>query len=191
MIDKQDKIAHILQSKFSAHMESGWLTLLQVPITRSPEINVFSIKTLHELGYEGIYITLNKPAVELYEVFRQYEIDLEKLHFIDCISQMYHSKLLPGNAQYVLGPLSIDAVTSSIFTVSGRIKSTKKFIYMDSISAVLLYNSLQRTIQFASFLATEIKKQKLLGIIVSVSRGTTNKQLVNALNDICDDVIFV
>lgn len=182
-------VSELLKQKYT-RLASGWITLLQIPIEYSMDVNVESIKSLQSLGYEGIYITLSKPAIELEAIFRENGIEVSKIYFVDGITQMYGSKQIE-RVEYVLGPLAIDAISSSVYKLIPKIKSKKRFVFLDSITTVLLYNSLPRTLQFSNFLTETLKKKKLVGIVVSVSRGLANTKLIAQLEKLSDEVIML
>jgi len=187
-INKTD-ITKLLAEKFG-RLGQGWITLLQIPIERAMDINIEAIKTLQSLGYEGVYITLSKDYVELSKVFQENNIDMGKIAFIDGISQMYGiGKVEAPNVNYVEGPLSIDAIVESITEIAPNMKSGKKFVFLDSITTVLLYNSLERTLKFSSFLTESLKKMGVVGIVVSVSKGFANENLVKELTKVSNEVI--
>jgi len=182
-------VTKLLTEKFQK-LGQGWITLLQIPVDRSLEVNTEAIKTLQSLGYEGIYITLSKDYVEMSKVFQEKGIDMGKLAFIDGISQMYGiGKVDAPNVSYVEGPLSIDAITAEVAKMVPAMKSSKKFVFLDSITTVLLYNSLERTLHFSQFLTDSLKKMQVVGIVVSVSKGFANDNLIKELSKVSSEVV--
>ncbi len=182
-------IPKLLNEKFRK-LGQGWITLLQIPVEKSLDVNVEAIKVLQSLGYEGIYITLSKDYIELSKVFKERGIDMGKLAFIDGISQMYGiGKVEAPNVTYVDGPLSIDVISESVTKIVPTMKSAKKFVSLDSITTVLLYNSLERTLQFSNFLTESLKKLQVVGIVVSVSKGFANENLIKELTKVSNEVI--
>ena len=189
LIINETNITELLKKKY-ALLGQGWITLLQVPIKNSLAVNVEAIRVLQSMGYEGIYITLSKDYLELSKILREAEIDLGKLAFIDGISQMYGVKQVEApNVSYVAGPLSMDEISQRITEIAPAIKMPKKFVFLDSITTILLYNSLARTIRFSQFLNNTLKKLNLLGIVVSVSSGFANEALIKKLTNLSNEVI--
>lgn len=181
----------ILKEKFSK-LGQGWITLLQVPIEKSMEVNIEAIKVLQSLGYEGIYITLAKDYVELSKLLSEKGVDMGKLAFIDGISQMYGIKKIESpNVTYVEGPLSIDVISDSVTKIVPAMKGEKKFVFLDSITVVLLYNSLERTLSFSNYLTDSLKKMQVVGIMVSVSRGFANDELIKEITRVSNEVINI
>lgn len=182
-------ITKLLKEKYTK-LGQGWITLMQIPIENSMQVNIEAIKILQDLGYEGIYITLSKDYVELSKLFRAKGIDMGKIIFIDGISQMYGIKQVKSpSVTYVDGPVSIDAISESVTKIVPSMKNKKKFVFLDSITTVLLYNSLERTLRFSQFLTKSLKQLQAVGIVVSVSKGFANENLVKELTKVSNEVI--
>jgi KaiC/GvpD/RAD55 family RecA-like ATPase len=184
-------ITELLQDRFS-RLNQGWVALLQIPVEKTMEINVEVIKTLQELGYEGVYITLSKDYVELSKVFRKAKIDMGRLAFIDGVSQMYGIGAVDSpNVNYISGPISLDGIVAAITDILPVMKTKKKYVFLDSITTVLLYNSLDRTLKFSEFLTTSLKRLEVAGVMVSVSKGFANDALVKELTKMSDEIIIL
>jgi KaiC/GvpD/RAD55 family RecA-like ATPase len=188
VINDRDVTA-LLRDHFS-RLNKGWFTLLQVPVEKTLEVNVEALKTLQALGYEGIYVTLSKDYVELSKIFREKDIDMGRLAFIDGVSQMYGIGAVdaPG-VHYVSGPISLDGIVAAITDILPVMKGEKKFVFLDSITTVLLYNSLERTVKFSEFLSVSLKRLQVLGVLVSVSKGFANNSLIKELTKMSNEVI--
>jgi KaiC/GvpD/RAD55 family RecA-like ATPase len=182
-------VSEILRDTYE-DLGEGCITLLQVPIEKAMDVNVEAITVLQSLGYEGIYITLSKDYQELSKILTKKGVDMEKLMVVDGISQMYGMEEVENkNVQYVSGPIATDAISESITKMGKTMNSKKKFVFLDSITTVLLYNSLERTLQFSKFLTQVLKELKITEIVVSVSQGFANKELIKELTKISNKVI--
>jgi KaiC/GvpD/RAD55 family RecA-like ATPase len=184
-------ITSLLQDHFS-RLNHGWIALMQIPMEKAMDVNVESIKVLQELGYEGIYVTLSKDYVELTKLFRGQGIDMGKLAFVDGVSQMYGIGAVDSpNVRYISGPISLDGIVAAITDIIPAMKSEKKFVFLDSITTVLLYNSLERTLQFSEFLTTSLKRLQVAGVVASVSKGFANDKLIKELTKMSNEVIRI
>jgi KaiC/GvpD/RAD55 family RecA-like ATPase len=184
-------ITELLKDHFS-RLNHGWVALLQVPVEKTMQINIEALKTLQALGYEGVYITLSKDYVELSKIFREQGIDMGRLAFIDGVSQMYGIGAVDSpNVKYISGPISLDGIVAAITDIIPAMKSKKKFVFLDSITTVLLYNSLERTLMFSEFLTTSLKRLAVAGVMVSVSKGFANDNLIKALTKMSNEVIKI
>lgn len=124
-------------------------TLLSIPLEKAPKTSVDIINSFINLGYSGIVVTLIKDYREIVNLFFQNKIEISKLYFIDGISRLYGiSEADDKNVSYVSGPLSLDEISKVISEQLKSIVNEKKFIYIDSVTSILLYNSIERTNQF-------------------------------------------
>jgi KaiC/GvpD/RAD55 family RecA-like ATPase len=182
-------VTDLLKDHFS-RLNHGWVALLQLPMEKAMSVNIESIKVLQELGYEGIYITLSKDYKELTKIFREQGIDMGKLAFIDGVSQMYGIGAVDApNVKYISGPISLDGIVAAITDIIPAIKVEKKFVFLDSITTVLLYNSLERTLKFSEFLTASLKRLQVGGVVTSVSKGFANDNLIKELTKMSNEVI--
>jgi KaiC/GvpD/RAD55 family RecA-like ATPase len=188
-------VTELLKQKYKQLKKTGWITLLNAPIERYMDVNVEAIRVLIEdLGFQGIYITVNTPYSELVSEFSKRGLDTSKLKFIDAISQMYGQKAEDTNqCKFVQGPLSITSIVKTVREFIPKIKkpSSKVFVFIDSITTVLLYNHLPRTVRFSKFLTEDLRKTKVNGIMVSVAAGMTSERLIKEVKEFCDEVIDI
>jgi hypothetical protein len=188
-------ITHLLKEKYSALKKSGWITLLNAPIERHIEVNTESIRVLIEdMDFQGIYITVNQPYLELVQDFKKAGLNVSKLKFVDAVSQMYGA--MPkdtSQCKYVQGPLNISSIVDSVREFLIQMPGSKKkvFVFIDSITTMLLYNHLPRTIKFSKFLTEDLRKTEVNGIMVSVTAGMTSERLINEVKQFCDEVIDI
>jgi KaiC/GvpD/RAD55 family RecA-like ATPase len=184
-------ITELLHNHFS-RLSRGWVALLQIPVENTMDMNIEALKTLQELGYEGVYITLSKDYVELSKIFREKGINMGKLAFIDGVSQMYGIGAADApNVKYISGPISLDGIVAAVTDIIPVMKSEKKFVFLDSITTVLLYNSLERTVKFSEFLTSSLKRLEVAGVMVSVSKGFANDNLIKELTKMSNEVIKI
>ncbi|MFH1565493.1 MAG: ATPase domain-containing protein [bacterium] len=189
MILNKIDITKLLKDHFS-RLNHGWVSLMQLPMEKAMDVNIESIKIFQELGYEGIYITLSKDYVELTKIFREKGIDMGRLAFVDGVSQMYGIGAVDSpNVKYISGPVSLDGIVAAITDIIPVMKGKKRFVFLDSITTVLLYNSLERTLKFSEFLTTSLKRLEVTGVMVSVSKGFANDKLIKELAKMSNEVI--
>jgi KaiC/GvpD/RAD55 family RecA-like ATPase len=182
-------VTKLFKDHFS-RLSSGWVGLLQIPVEKSMEINIEAIRVLQDLEYEGVYVTLSKDYMDLSKIFRKKGLDMGRLAFIDGVSQMYGIGAVDSpNVHYVSGPISLDGIVAAITDVIPSLKAQNKFVFLDSITTVLLYNSLERTIKFSEFLTTSLKRLEVAGVMVSVSKGFANDNLLKELTKMSNEVI--
>jgi KaiC/GvpD/RAD55 family RecA-like ATPase len=185
-------VTQLLLKKYKL-LGTGWISLIGVPSKQHMAINKESMKILvNELGYKCIYITLSKSCADLQKLYKAYGIDTNSVFFIDAISRMYgEAGKDSARCTYVSGPLDIDSITSSLHEVFAKLSKEKICVFLDSVTTVLLYNSLSRTLRFSKFLTKTLKDIGVDGIMVSITKGKGTAKLIMELQKLCDEVIDI
>ncbi len=92
---------------------------------------------------------------------------------------------------YVPGPLNIDSITVALHELLSSLTSEKKCIFLDSVTTILLYNSLQRTIRFSIFLTQTLKNLGVDLVMISISKGAATERIIKELTNLCDEIISI
>jgi KaiC/GvpD/RAD55 family RecA-like ATPase len=193
LIIGKKNVSSILRDRYTKLKKEGWVSLVHVPSEKHMAMNTASLQILiNELGYDCIYIALGKTASQLSRDYRKVGIDTNKLYFIDAISKMYgEAKSDTKKIIYTSGPLDIDSITTSLNQFLASLNNNKVCVFLDSVSTVLLYNSLPRTIRFSQFITTTLKKVGVTGVMVTVAKGESTKKLIQELEKLCDEVLDI
>lgn len=163
---------------------------MNVPVESAVQSNAEMIRALQSLEFKGIYIAISKDYQDISRAFQYSGININDLFFIDGISRMYGvGELNLPNIVYVEGPLSLDEVLKDVAKAIAGVKGEKKFLFLDSLTTILLYNSLDKTLEFAKSLIGLLNKSKTIGIIEIVSMGAANEKFVQELSKLSDEVI--
>lgn len=193
LIIGETNITELLREKYRELREKNWIVLLEVPTEKNFSINLEVLRILtEEMGYEGIYITVNKGYGDLVKILSEDGIDTSKLFFVDTVSKMYGFETKEiKQCEYTANPLSVDDIINAVYNLIKRIPGERKFVFLDSITTILIYNTLPRTMKFSQFLTQGLRKEGVNGIMVSVPRRTVSKELIDKLSELCDEVIEI
>jgi KaiC/GvpD/RAD55 family RecA-like ATPase len=185
-------VTTLLRTKYQQLKKAGWVSLVQVPSEYHLDINIEALKLLiNEMEYQCVYITLGKTSSDLEKIYKEKGVDITKLYFIDAISQMYGESQKPSKRHvFTAGPLDVDAISSNLRDILATLPG-KTCVFLDSVSTVLLYNSLPRTVRFSQFLTETLRKMDVTGIMVTMAKGQMNEALVEELRRLTDEVIVV
>ena len=162
------------------------------------EAGVYQKTNLEVLSYlvgkkdhDCVYIALNKPYDRIVQVLKKNKIDHEKFFFIDTISEtIYGKKKEEKNVIYVSSPHGLTELSISLNKAINSLESKKKFIFLDSISTLLVYNQSVMVTKFAHFLVGRTLASKMKGVLMSLKKET-DPALVNHLSQFVDKVIEV
>jgi hypothetical protein len=164
------------------------MVIFEEYLDKSTDANVQAVKTLvGNLQCSVLYITFNKRATDLIEKFRVQNVDLKKMSFLDTVSVMYGIKPKANDGcVYISSPFQIDDVQSKISELLYSIKSEKKIVLIDSITGVLLYNSLESASKFIKNMIENLRNNSVSGVFITNGKGTTNEKLIAEIDSLVD-----
>jgi len=159
---------------------------------RYDDTNVEILKLLcNEEKLSGLYITLDHPYDSLIERLKSRGVDADKLFFIDILTKnLKETPYRTDNCLFLPSPKNVSDVGLAIDESIRASKNNKKFLFVDCVSALLFYNSLNTVKKFEHFLTIRMRIGSLKGILISLNSGT-EKQIVPFMMQFCDKVIRV
>ncbi|TET64791.1 hypothetical protein E3J49_03230 [Candidatus Bathyarchaeota archaeon] len=149
------------------------------------KVNLIVLKKLvNEKGLKCIYVAINKPVSSLIEAFKREDIQTGKLFFIEC------STVNSGAEKRILAKL--DNLTNLNMSISRLIEDTsgRKFVYLDAISALYIFNPANVVERFAHHLIASTKSKRIELVLVAVNEEIDKRSMV-ALTTFCDGKIEV
>ncbi|MDD5111447.1 MAG: hypothetical protein PHG85_02780 [Candidatus Altiarchaeota archaeon] len=142
-----------------------------------------------ETGVNSTYISISLPYQQLMQVLAKNNVPPEKLSVVDCISRMAGQKPEAGNAFFVEMPSYLEEV--ALYTERSLSQlSEPKFIFLDSLSSLMIYNDAHSVEQFTHLLINKMRLEKFGGIIISIKQKE-NEALVKTLVPMCDKEIIL
>jgi len=141
-------------------LPEGWIMLLETSAEKSLDVAIAAIKTLTDKKYNGIILSANRPYSNLIETYKRNSIDTEKLFILDCISKNQNTNLEMGNGVVYLE--SASALSNISISINETIKKNegKKFIFIDSITSMLIHNKPEVFVRFIHYILTAIRIKK-------------------------------
>jgi len=185
MSDVKDQI----KKEFKA-LKSNFLVLLDTHAENYFEA-VMEIAGLMSEEKTGVYVTASRPYRFISSEMQRRNINTDNILFLDCISAMAgeHSS---GNEKciFVENPAALEEISMHINSLTSRIKSDEKFLIMDSVSTLLIYNSTNSVKEFSMFLINKMRLEGLNGMLVIIEKEAPEdlKQILIAM---CDKTIYV
>jgi archaellum biogenesis ATPase FlaH len=136
------------------------------------------VKTLNTLP--GIYVSLNKTHESIENILKKNKINVNKLFFIDCVtSEQKREDVLH------IRPTELARLSSAISTFIKDIPG-KKFLLVDALSTLLIYNNENAVAQFVKEV-TEFASEKEVEVI-ALSPKTKGEELLNKIFNFFDKV---
>ncbi|MFH1587610.1 MAG: hypothetical protein ABID38_07170 [Candidatus Diapherotrites archaeon] len=136
----------------------------------------------------GTYITTNKPFRKILSRFLEQGIKADNLFFIDCVTKEAPEERVGGVKVF-----SSQNVTEINVLLDKAIKTKKKgaeFIFLDSISTLLVYNEEKTVEKFVHALLERIYHWKTKGIFITVETKA-NELIVENLSLFFDKIVRI
>ncbi len=173
--------------------EGNFVAILQVPEESYLQVNLETIRVLvKKFNYSGLYITIQRPHTNLMKLFKKQGISAERISFIDAASSAAEETGRESrNCIYVPKELGINNLTRATYKMLPNIKEEKKFLFLDSITTLMLYQPLSETLRFAEFLTRTLRKTDLSAIIMNVGSEFSKEKFIKDIVFQCDKIIEI
>ncbi|MFH0862481.1 MAG: hypothetical protein V1875_05555 [Candidatus Altiarchaeota archaeon] len=141
---------------------------------------------LRQRNMGGVYICVSRPQESISALLAASGLSSEDVYFIDCISRMAgkNTSVPEKNVVFVDNPSSLEEVSMYLDRGLQSI-SKRKFIFLDSLSSMLIYNSNKSVKEFTHFIINRMRLDGIAGIILSIEKKEA-EDLVNTLSPMCD-----
>ena len=150
-----------------------------------------TLKFLTDRGMSGVYLTSARPYDYMMKNFEKYNINTENLFFIDTVSCM--AGKFPGeheNCVFIENPTSLEEIGMWTDTLMKRLKIENKFLILDSLSTMLIYNDATSLKKFGQLLINRLRLHESSGIFTSIDMEIQGG-LYEALSALCDKTIKI
>ena len=145
---------------------------------------------------------MHRPYRNLVSLLKGNGIRVNNLYFIDAASSQakYAGKAKEKlktpekkteRCVNISRELNVDELVRAIYTSLPRIKAKNKFVFLDSITTLTLYQPLSETLRFGEFLTRTLKSSEITGVVVNVAETLAQKKFVQEIVMHCDEVIKV
>ncbi|MBI5253367.1 MAG: hypothetical protein HY930_03090 [Euryarchaeota archaeon] len=180
-----------MAEKITGLPESG-ITLLVVSAKRYLATNIEVVKLfVNQRDFYCIYVTLNRPFASLKNILEAEKIKMERMFFIDCITRMVGGTQRAGNVIFTQAPQNLTELSISITKIIESMpKEAKKFLFLDSLSTLLIYNASGTVTQFVHFLTSKVRLWGIGAVFVSLEKEADEK-LLSTLSSFADNIVSI
>jgi len=150
--------------------------------------NIQIVKTVMKNKSLCLYVAINQPYSRLKRILEKGKINTDRVFFIDCITETSGGKAKRiSNCLFVNSPSSLTELSLSI-TQALQAMPGKKFLFVDALSTLVIYNSPNSLAKFSHFLITRVKLLGLAGIFMVVQKEM-EEMLLSQIKQFCDKII--
>lgn len=136
----------------------------------------------------GIYVNLNKPYAVLTKTFEKAGIASNSLFFVDGITNV---PAMEEDSSHVALGSGIDLSNLCIGISRAVNKITEeKFIFLDSLSTLLIYNDQKTVAKFAHLLTEKMRRWNTAGTLLTVEMNA-ERDVVSQMAPFCDKVMKI
>ncbi len=137
----------------------------------------------------GIYITVNRPYNSLVSLLKSEGIDPTKMFFIDLITKTPNdAPQRKENCIFMGTATNLTDLSLAISQAVSANEKSKKFIYLDSLSTMLIYNEAGSLSRFSHFLTSRLREWNVDGVFISLD-SASDRVLTDKLSQFCDKIV--
>jgi hypothetical protein len=173
------------------NLPDNWIVLMETSAEKALEASLSMIKHLiNEKDYFGIIVSASRPYKNYVNLYEYRGIDTDKILFIDCISKSHGAELEEtGNVMYLEAPSDLTNISLAITESIEKI-NLKKFVFIDSVTTMLIYNTPKIFARFVHGILTKLRISGVSGLLVSLEKETDTEMQAQIVQ-LCDKIIKV
>jgi len=173
-----------------SNLPKGFTVILETRSEKALEANLAVMKLLINKNYTVIILSAIRPYSNLMNLYKNNKINTKKILVIDCVSKSKSSSSKErDNVLYVGSASDLMRISISI-SEAIRLTKDKKFIFIDSISSLIIHNNPIILGRFMHSIITLIREKEINGILFSLKTGI-NKEIRTDIIMLCDKVIKI
>jgi hypothetical protein len=168
---------------------SDHIVFLETSSDKFLEVSLAAIKLLANKNDSGIIVSANRPYKNLIDFYKKNDIDVSKMFILDCISKNQFGTYNGGNVVFLE---NVSALTDISLHLDERIKimNGNKFLFIDSITTMLIHNEPHIFARFVHSVLTKMRLYGTGGLIISLE-DRTNREVKAEIAQLCDKVIKI
>jgi len=170
------------------NLPENFVVMAIVPFKNFEEANMHLLSMIiKRYNSKGSYININRPYKSMVQLLDDKNINTKNLFFIDCITkEVRESTGENENCYFVGSPSNLTEIAIALDPVFKEGKH--KFIFLDSLDTLAIYNPIESVIKFAHFLTSKVRLHNLSGVMLAVHENS-DERLMMDLAQFCDKVI--
>lgn len=188
--EHEENIRKSLVEEFDGLVDSGVVVVSVESRQHISSVSALLDLIVNERGMGGVYVSLTRPYEYILKALETAEVRSTDIYFIDCISQM--AGKVPDktekNIVFIENPSSLEEVTMYLDRMFSRVSSPKKFLFIDSLSSLLIYNNEKSVKEFTHFIINKMRIEGVMGVLLSIKKKEAD-EMIEALTPMCDKII--
>lgn len=167
-------------------LPSSWIILLEASVDNALEVSMKSIKFFVDRGMNAIILSSSRPYTNLLDIYKKNGIDTEKIIILDGVTKGQKA------VENVIFLENLNDLTSTSITLRDTFQKIKekKFLFLDSITSMLIYNDSRIFAKFIHSVLVKMRINNESGVLFSLEEET-KKEVRAEIAQLCDKVIKI
>jgi len=146
------------------------------------------LKQFSEKDIPGAYICLNRPQHTVKNILKKENIDFKNILFIDCISSSLATVAHENNVMHLSNPADLTGLSIAISEFINEI-SSDKFIMIDALGTLLIYNHEEIVLKFIRSVLEECSQKGCAAIMITPK--TADSFWINKIIPFFDNIVHL
>jgi len=181
-------ILNILEEELK-NLPPDYIIYIETTPEKTLEVSNAIVKYFSTKNDKGIIVSANRPYITLLNIYKNNGIDTKKIYIIDCISKSLNADNKTPNVSFIE---NLSALTDISLSIDEHINNStsKKFIFFDSLTTMLLHNNPNILARFIHKILTRMRLNSVGGVIISL-QDINNREVRAEIAQLCDKVIKI
>lgn len=181
-------ILNILEEELK-NLPPDYIIYIETSPEKTLEVSNAIVKYFSSKNDKGIIVSANRPYTTLLNNYKNNGIDTNKIFIIDCISKSLNADNKTKNVSFIE---NLSALTDISLSIDEHINdsTSKKFIFFDSLTTMLLHNNPNILARFIHNVLTKMRLNYIGGVIISL-QDINNREVRAEIAQLCDKVIKI
>ena len=142
-------------------LDKDAVVIVESPVENYLQANISSVKSMLDNGFEGVYLSFQRPFKNISGLFEKEGIDLGRLFVIDFATAFSNSdQEINSRCVNVDLDIKVGDMVNTICSSLEKLSQDKRFVFVDSLSTLALHEEFSETMRFPEYLINTIRKNK-------------------------------
>lgn len=170
------------------------IIVIESPAENYLDANISSIKSMIDNGFEGVYLSFQRPFKNITSLFEREGINTDKIYVVDFATAFckLDQELNPRCVNINPGA-KLEEMIKIICLTLERLSQEKRFVFVDSISTFALHKDFDETMRFPESLINTIKNKKIddVTLIFNIAKDLTKRRYAENISAYANEHIHL
>jgi len=143
-------------------LDNEAVVVIESPAENYLQANVSSVKSMLDNGFEGVYLSFQRPFKNISCLFEKEGIELDRLFVIDFATAFSNSgQEFNPRCVNVSPGVTVEDMVNTICSSLEKLSQDKRFVFVDSLSTLALHEEFSETMRFPECLINTIRGRNI------------------------------